>query len=120
MVREEKFSGGEHSRKQMSLTPLVVMGSGWRKWCPPGASVGSETRERSSSGERGLTQLFQGWPPGRRGGGTVSVQPSSKSWPRAGRGSKGLGNVEEGTDFFFSELEVNRRTSEERSFEMGH
>lgn len=103
----------------MSLTPLVVMGSDWRKWCPPGASAGSETRERSSSGERGLSQLFQVWPPGRRGGGTVSVEPSSESWLRAGRGSKRLGNVEEGTDFL-SGWEVNKRASEEKSFEMGH
>ena len=103
----------------MSLTPLVVMGSDWRKWCPPGASAGSETRERSSSREKGLSQFFQVWPPGRRGVGTFNVEPSAESWPRAGRGSKCLGNVEEETDFL-SGREVNRRTSEERSFEMGH
>ena len=80
---------------------------------------GSETRERSSSGERGLSQHFQVWPPGRRGVGTFNVEPSSESWPRAGRGSKCLGNVEEETDFL-SGREVNGRTSEERSFEMGH
>ena len=66
--------------------PQAEMGSGWRKWCPRSVSGSSENRtetfsfklelgrllvvtwEKSSSGERGRSQIFQVWPRGRMGG----------------------------------------------------